>query len=127
MHSDERLIASLTDGIIEIAMRSSDEVPDLPLEFAKLSLFDWMTCGIAGIGEPLAVKLRQLSMLEGGQALASVVGGTQVPPRMAALVNGATSHALDYDDTYGTCWASVGWNYPAALAIVRFRIAQLRR
>ena len=91
MHSDERLIASLTDGIIEIAMRSSDEVPDLPLEFAKLSLFDWMTCGIAGIGEPLAVKLRQLSMLEGGR-LASVVG-VRVPP-YAALVNGATSHIL---------------------------------
>ena len=89
MHSDERLITSLTDGIIEIAMRPSDEVPELPLEFAKLSLFDWMTCGIAGIGEPLAVKLRQLSVVEGGHALASVVGGTRVPPRMAALVNGA--------------------------------------
>lgn len=118
MHSDERLITSLTDGIIEIAMRPSDEVPELPLEFAKLSLFDWMTCGIAGIGEPLAVKLRQLSVVEGGQALAAVVGGTRVPPRMAALVNGATSHALDYDDTH---FAHVGHLsvgiYPAALAI----------
>ena len=77
-----------------------------------------MTCGIAGIGEALAVKLRQLSMLEGGRALASVVGGTRVPPRMAALVNGATSHALDYDDTH---FAHVGHLsvgiYPAALAI----------
>ena len=61
-------------------------MPNLPLEFAKLSLFDWMTCGVAGIGEPVAVKLRQLTVGEGGQTLASVFGGTRVPPRMAALV-----------------------------------------
>ena len=98
-------MSSLTDGIIDIAMRPADAVPDLPLTFARLSLLDWMTCAIAGAGEPLALKLRQLAALEGGQPLASVIGGMQAPslqapPRMAALVNGATSHALDYDDTH---------------------------
>ena len=67
-------------------------------------------------------------MSEGGRALASVVGGRRVPPRMAALVNGATSHALDYDDTH---FAHVGHLsvgiYPAALAIGETRIAQLGR
>ena len=64
-------------------MRSASRVPDLPLDFAKLSFFDWMTCGIAGTNEPLAVKLRQLAAGEGGQPVASVLGGMRVPPRMA--------------------------------------------
>ena len=48
----------------------------------------------------------------------------RVPPRMAALVNGATSHALDYDDTH---FAHVGHLsvgiYPAALAIAEMQDA----
>ena len=117
-------MTSLTDSIIDIAMRQANQVPDLPLNFAKLSLLDWMTCGIAGTSEPLAVKLRRLAAGEGGQPLAAVLGGMRVPPRMAALVNGATSHALDYDDTH---FAHVGHLsvgiYPAALAIAEMQDA----
>ena len=117
-------MTSLTDDIIDIAMRPADQVPDLPLDFAKLSLLDWMTCGVAGTGEPLAVKLRQLAAGEGGQPVATVLGGMRGPPRMAALVNGATSHALDYDDTH---FAHVGHLsvgiYPAALAIAEMQDA----
>jgi 2-methylcitrate dehydratase PrpD len=117
-------MTSLTDAIIEIAMRPTHLVPNLPFNFAKLSLFDWMTCGIAGINEPLAVKLRQLAAGEGGQPVASVLGGMRAPPRLAALVNGATSHALDYDDTH---FAHVGHLsvgiYPAALAIAEMQDA----
>ena len=117
-------MTSLTDGIIDIAMRPKSQVPDLALDFAKLSLLDWMACGIAGTSEPLAVKLRQLAAGEGGQPIASTLGGMRVPPRMAALVNGATSHALDYDDTH---FAHVGHLsvgiYPAALAIAEMEDA----
>ena len=117
-------MTSLTDEIIDIAVRPAGHVPDLPLDFAKLSLLDWMTCAIAGTGEPLAVKLRQLAASESGQPVASVLGGMRVPPRMAALVNGATSHSLDYDDTH---FAHVGHLsvgiYPAALAIAEMQDA----
>jgi len=121
---EENRMTSLTDGIIDIAMRPKSQVPDLALDFAKLSLLDWMVCGIAGTSEPLAVKLRQLAAGEGGQPIASTLGGMRVPPRMAALVNGATSHALDYDDTH---FAHVGHLsvgiYPAALAIAEMQDA----
>ena len=117
-------MTSLTDEIINIAVRPAGQVPNLPLDFAKLSLLDWMTCAIAGTGEPLAVKLRQLAASESGQPVASVLGGMRVPPRMAALVNGATSHSLDYDDTH---FAHVGHLsvgiYPAALAIAEMQDA----
>ena len=117
-------MTSLTSGIIDIALRPATRVPEPALGFARLSLIDWMTCGCAGTGEPLAVKLRQLAAGEGGQPVAAIFGGSHAPPRMAALVNGATSHALDYDDTH---FAHVGHLsvgiYPAALAVAEMQDA----
>ena len=108
----------LTEGLVALAGRSADAIPSRAALFARLSLFDWMTCGIAGRDEPLAVKLRQLAKMEGGTGHSSIIAGSLAPARMAALANGATSHALDYDDTH---FAHVGHLsvgiYPAALAI----------
>ena len=85
---------------------------------ARFSLFDWLVCGRAGVAEPLALILRGYVGAEGGLPVASVFGGAPAPARAAALVNGATSHALDYDDTH---FAHVGHPsvgiYPAALAV----------
>ncbi|NBR03581.1 MAG: hypothetical protein EBT94_10715 [Alphaproteobacteria bacterium] len=115
---------SLTSDIVDMALRPAAKVPEQALGFARLSLLDWMTCGVAGTSEPLALKLRQLAAGEGGLPVASIFGGLQAPPRMAALVNGATSHALDYDDTH---FAHVGHLsvgiYPAALAIAEMQDA----
>ncbi|MDM8165615.1 MmgE/PrpD family protein [Roseovarius sp.] len=108
---------AFTQYLIDLSLLPRDQLQDHELQLARYSLLDWITCGIAGIGEPLAEKLRQFADREGGMPVASVLGGTRVPPRMAALVNGATSHALDYDDTH---FAHVGHLsvgiYPAALA-----------
>ncbi|MCH1484079.1 MAG: MmgE/PrpD family protein, partial [Alphaproteobacteria bacterium] len=108
----------LTEGLVALAGRSADAIPSRAVLFARLSLFDWMTCGIAGRDEPLAVKLRQLAKMEGGTGHSSIIAGSLAPARMAALANGTTSHALDYDDTH---FAHVGHLsvgiYPAALAI----------
>ena len=108
----------LTEELIAMAARSADIIPSRAALFARLSLLDWMTCGIAGWNEPLALKLRQLSEMEGGTGHSTIIGGSRAPARMAALVNGATSHALDYDDTH---FAHVGHLsvgiYPAALAV----------
>ena len=108
----------LTEEIIAIAGRPGAAMPARALTLARLSLCDWMACGLAGIPAPLAGKLRQLAGEEAGRPDASVLGGGQAPARMAALVNGATSHALDYDDTH---FAHVGHLsvgvYPAALAV----------
>ncbi len=60
-----------------------------------------------------------MAQYEGGAAQAHVFGGTRaIPARAAAMVNGATSHALDYDDTH---FAHIGHPsvavLPAALAV----------
>lgn len=84
----------------------------------RLSLLDWCAVGVAGRDEPVAKILRDQALEEGGAGQAGVIGSaTQVPVRAAALVNGAISHALDYDDTH---FAHIGHPsvavIPAALA-----------
>lgn len=108
----------LLDQVTELALLPQIELPERAKSLAAYSLLDWMACGRAGAGEPLAEKLRDLADAEGGARMASVIGGGEAPSRMAALVNGATSHALDFDDTH---FAHVGHLsvgiYPAALAV----------
>jgi 2-methylcitrate dehydratase PrpD len=109
---------SLIDRILDLAVLPAGVLPKPALAMARLSLFDWLVCGRAGINEPLSGKLRRLAEEEAGNGTASVFGGTPAPARMAALVNGATSHALDYDDTH---FGHVGHPsvaiFPAALAV----------
>ncbi len=88
------------------------------LSMMRLSLFDWAACGIAGRDEPVARILRTMVLGEGGAGEAALIGGGRAPARGAALVNGAASHALDYDDTY---FGHIGHPsvavVPAALAV----------
>ena len=108
----------LMEQLLDLADIPVADLPARALTLARFSLLDWMACGLAGRREPLAEKLRALAEAEGGRPVASVIGGAGAPARMAALVNGATSHALDYDDTH---FAHVGHLsvaiYPAALAV----------
>ena len=96
---------------------NSEPSPDA-LEMMRLSLMDWAACGIAGREEPLAVILRDKGLSEGGKAEASLIGGDKLPAPRAAMINGAVSHALDYDDTH---FAHIGHTsvgvIPAALAV----------
>lgn len=93
------------------------DLPSNARATARLSLFDWMTCGLAGVDEPVAQAVRTTLAAEGGHPVAAVMGARRLPPRAAAMVNGTISHALDYDDTH---FAHVGHLsvgvYPAALA-----------
>lgn len=108
----------MIEDVLDLAVLPDDALPASALAYARLSLLDWLACGRAGVGEPLARKMRQLAAMEGGKGVASLFGGDRAPARMAALVNGATAHALDYDDTH---FAHVGHPsvaiFPAALAV----------
>lgn len=66
-------------------------------DFMRLCLFDWIMCGQAGAGEQVSHLLRP-QMGEAGEA--RLFGGGTASTAQAALFNGATSHALDYDDTH---------------------------
>ncbi|KPP87772.1 MAG: putative protein involved in propionate catabolism [Rhodobacteraceae bacterium HLUCCO07] len=94
------------------------DAPETARAVARLSLIDWMAVGIAGADEPVAGVMRAMAREEGGAAQAGLIGGGRAPARMAAMVNGTISHALDYDDTH---FAHIGHPsvgvIPAALAV----------
>lgn len=93
--------------------------PPEVIRIVDLCLLDWASVALAGRDEPVARLVRDRAFAEGGVAEAQVCGLTQrLPARAAALVNGVTSHALDYDDTH---FASLGHPsvtvIPAVLAL----------
>lgn len=96
------------------------KLPAQTREIMRLSLFDWMVCGIAGREEPVSEILRKRALADGGVTEAALFGGGAVPARAAALVNGTVSHALDYDDTH---FAHIGHPsvavFPAAIALTQ--------
>ncbi|MGR3745035.1 MAG: MmgE/PrpD family protein [Pseudooceanicola nanhaiensis] len=106
------------DVLLDLALRPAASLPDQSRRFARFSLFDWTVCGLAGASEPVATSLRSYLEAEAGTETSSVIGGGRLPPRAAAMANGTTSHALDYDDTHfgHVGHMSVGV-YPAALAV----------
>lgn len=116
----------LIDEILELGLQPNNSLSEEAIGLARLSLLDWIVCGRAGVSETVSEKLRVFADMEKGQGVASVFGGGTTNPRMAALVNGATSHALDFDDTH---FSHIGHLsvalYPAVVAMAEERGATL--
>jgi 2-methylcitrate dehydratase PrpD len=76
-----------------------DDLPPDVLTVASQCILDWFACATAGSAEPLTKILRDELADYSGPC--TVIGsGHGLPPLQAALVNGATGHALDFDDTH---------------------------
>ena len=96
---------SLTKRIAEyICTTGLEDFPPDAIDAAKAAITDCMGCALAGSREPLADVLCDYVTGLGGLPSATVIGrGFKTTALEAALVNGAMSHALDYDDvTYIT-------------------------
>ena len=92
MNLTERIAEYITDTGLE------DFPPDA-IDAAKAAIIDCLGCAIAGSREPLADVLCDYVNSLGGKPAATVIGrGFKTTSLDAALVNGAMSHALDYDD-----------------------------
>ena len=115
---------SITRQIAEFTYETATpQIPAQALRMMQLSFLDWAAVAIAGRDEPVARITREMVLDEGGTPQASLIGHqTRVPARAAALSNGTTSHALDYDDTH---FAHIGHPsvavIPAALAVAEAR------
>ena len=69
--------------------------------FAKMSILDWCGVAYAAKKEPVSKIVSEMVKEENGVNQARVIStGHTVSSRGAALANGATGHALDYDDTH---------------------------
>ena len=87
----------------EIAQRASilgfNDLPDDLVERTRQCLLDWFAVTLAGAQDELTDILIQETLEDGGHGPASLVGRKEkVTPSAATLINGAASHALDYDD-----------------------------
>ena len=75
------------------------DFPEDLVERAKQCLLDWFAVTVAGAQEELTDILVREAIEDGAKGMASLVGRSETTlPSTAALINGAASHALDYDD-----------------------------
>jgi 2-methylcitrate dehydratase PrpD len=87
----------------EIAKRATAlawrDFPDDLIERTKQCLLDWFAVTVAGAQEELTDILVREAVEDGAKGKATLVGRSETTlPSTAALINGAASHALDYDD-----------------------------
>src|SRR3984957_19300358 len=75
------------------------DLPDDVRALARQCVLDYVACTLAGAKEELAEILLAEMAEQGGAPIATVIGhAARLPVLSAALVNGAASHALDFDD-----------------------------
>ena len=75
------------------------DIPEETRAWARQCVLDYIACGVAGASDELTgILVAELSE-QGGRESATVFGQTaRLPAASAALINGAASHALDFDD-----------------------------
>lgn len=84
----------------------------------KRALLDYVTCALAGSAMPVSRALLAYFQETDAARVATVIGsGARLSAQNAALVNGANTHGLDFDDghTHGSAHPA-GVIFPAALA-----------
>jgi 2-methylcitrate dehydratase PrpD len=92
---------------VDLANRSAalsfDQLPDDVIAMARLCVLDWLGVTLVGSHEPAPRILLQTLAPSAVDDGASVFGhAIRVSPRQAALINGTSSHVLDFDDVNAT-------------------------
>lgn len=116
--NQETIMADLTSRLAHhiIGYREAN-IDAATLTVAKQCMLDWFGVTLAGSDEPVARILRD-EFADGARGRTSIVGfDLRGSPVDAALVNGATSHALDYDDVHPLIGHPTAAILPAALAV----------
>jgi 2-methylcitrate dehydratase PrpD len=100
---------SLIDSVWEqFGSLTLDDIPPEAQRVGQQGLLDWFGCALAGSRQELAGILRAEFAQDDGPA--TLLGtDRRATAHLAALVNGAAGHALDYDDTN-----TVGGFHPSA-------------
>ena len=89
-----------------------EDLPEKVVATARLGIVDCTGVAIAGSGEaPGKLAAEFVAAQSGGQGPCTLIGnaGVKAPSALAALANGASAHAMDYDDVN---WSLIG--HPSA-------------
>jgi len=122
--NNEKKSIELTKAIAGFIVETeATDIPSNVYEHSKVAFLDWLGCAIAGANNPLVDKLIRYADVMGGNGQATVIGhNLKKTATQAAIINGAASHVLDYDDTttVDIRHASVG-TFPAFLALAEWK------
>lgn len=84
-----------------IASARAAALPARTVAITTRDILDTFGCLLGGSDAPGIATIRNLALRNGGMPAATIALASQrVPAQVAALVNGAMAHALDYDDTH---------------------------
>ncbi|MES1246475.1 MAG: MmgE/PrpD family protein [Actinomycetota bacterium] len=92
---------AVTRAMAELALSlQRSHVSDDAFDLVTRAYVDCLGCGLVGSVQPEGTIARGWVESLGGNAESTLVGGhgTKAPAALAALANGTTMHALDYDD-----------------------------
>lgn len=82
-----------------IAQTAAKDIPQDALDLARLGITDFIGVALPGSREKQSKIIADYARKMGGVPQASLIGRDfKTSPYLAALVNGTTGHALDYDD-----------------------------
>ena len=82
-----------------LAAPEADQPSERALQAAAHAVLDWTAVAVAGSREPLVRILVEDALANGDTGSCGLVcSKVKTSPAFAALINGAASHALDYDD-----------------------------
>ncbi len=102
-----------------VANARYQDLPPPVVHAFKRALLDHVTCALAGSAMPVSRALLSYYQETDASRAATVIGSeARLSPSNAALVNGANTHGLDFDDgtTHGSAHPS-GAIFPAVLAL----------
>lgn len=93
-----KVTAELAEWVVEL------KTGDIPREVRREGLrtfVNWLGCAVGGAAHETADAALRAFLPFSGPQVATVLGRTErLDPAHAALLNGITSHVLDYDDTH---------------------------
>jgi 2-methylcitrate dehydratase PrpD len=83
-----------------IVNTKEQDIPEWAYEHAKVAFMDWLAVTFSGKDDQLVKILIDYADMVGGKKQATIIGyNMKKDVSSATLINGAASHALDYDDT----------------------------
>jgi 2-methylcitrate dehydratase PrpD len=122
--TDSNNLAGLTEHVAQfIAHSRFEDLPDAAICEAKVAILDCIGVTVAGVATPTGQVINRVVEAIGSTPVATVIGsGVATDPANAALANGTTGHALDFDDVNWTMIAHPTVAIlPAVLALAEAR------
>lgn len=102
-----------------VAATRFEDLNERAVHSFKRTLLDYLATALTGAQEPVSrAMLDYLASVDASRSAAVIGSGARLSAMNAALVNGTSTHALDFDDGHTNASAHpAGPNFPAVLAV----------